>query len=133
MACRYVRFFLFGMGHRSKLIYRDGRLLDVFTGKVIRQWPLKRDVIVPPDYRVWLETANGGSVSIVEDEQAVWVEEAGQRVAVEGTVSPVKLPGSLFLVSLVSDRHHPLATRRATHAARGGSVPAFTGTGRTQP
>ena len=87
-----VRFFLFGMGQRAKFIYRDGRLRDARSGKVVREWKLKSDVIVPPDYLVALETADGAEVTIVEDEQAVWIEVGGQRIAMEGTQSAVRLP-----------------------------------------
>lgn len=87
-----VRFFLFGMGQRTKCIYRDGKLLDVRSGKVVREWKFKSETIVPSDYCVALETADGAQVSIVEDEEAMWIEEAGRRVAVEGTRAPVKLP-----------------------------------------
>jgi len=87
-----VRFFLFGMGERAKFIYQDGHLLDARSGKVVREWKLKSDIMVPPDYCVFVETASGDRVSIAEDEQAVWIEESGQRSAVEGTPSSVKLP-----------------------------------------
>ncbi len=87
-----VRFFLFGMGPRAKFLYRDGRLLDARSGNVVRQWTIARDVIVPPDYRVAMEIAGGTRVTIVEDEDAVWIEEAGRRVAIVGTQAPVKLP-----------------------------------------
>ncbi len=87
-----VRFFLFGMGQRAKFIYRDGRLLDARTGKVVKEWRIKSDIIVPPDYRVMFETADGGRISIAEDEEAVWIEEGNRRVAVEGTRAAVKLP-----------------------------------------
>ena len=87
-----VRFFLFGMGQRAKFIYRDGRLLDARIGKVVKEWRIKSDIIVPPDYRVILETADGGRVSIAEDEEAVWIEDGNRRVAVEGTRAAVKLP-----------------------------------------
>jgi len=79
------RFFLFGMGQRTKFIYRNGRLLDAHSGAVIRQWNIKRDTIIPPDYCVVLETDDGERVAIVEDENAVWIEESGRRVAMEGT------------------------------------------------
>jgi hypothetical protein len=87
-----VRFYLFGMGQRAKLIYRDGRLLDARSGQVVREWKFKRDIIIPPDYGVCVDTAAGNRISIVEDEQAVWIEESGQRTAVEGTRLAVKLP-----------------------------------------
>jgi hypothetical protein len=65
-----VRFFLFGMGLRNKMIYRDGRLVDAHTGKLIREWAVKSDLIVPPDYLVSVETIDGARVNIREDEVA---------------------------------------------------------------
>ncbi|MCU0872765.1 MAG: hypothetical protein MUE50_10515 [Pirellulaceae bacterium] len=87
-----VRFFLFGMGPRAKFIYRSGRLLDAHSGAVVRQWNIESDTIIPPDYGVVLETGDGERIAIVEDENAVWVEESGRRVAIEGTQAPLKLP-----------------------------------------
>jgi hypothetical protein len=87
-----VRFFLFGMGQRPKFIYRDGRLLDARSGAVVRQWPLGTETIVPPDYLVAVQTADGAQVRIVEDETAVWIESAGRRELLPGTRLPVKLP-----------------------------------------
>jgi len=86
-----VRFFLFGMGHRKKLIYRDGRLLDASNGSVVREWKITRDWIVPSEYAVALETG-AGAVRIFENEEAVWVEQNGERTALDATRSVVKLP-----------------------------------------
>ncbi len=87
-----VRFFLFGMGQRAKFIYRDGKLLNATTGTIMREWPLGADTIVPPDYEVALQTASGATVTIREDEEAVWIEEGGKRTALDGTRHAVKLP-----------------------------------------
>ncbi len=87
-----VRFFLFGMGQRAKFIYRGGKLLNATTGAVVRQWPLGSDTIVPSDYEVTLQTASGTTVTIREDEEAVWIEEAGELTALDGTRHAVKLP-----------------------------------------
>jgi len=87
-----VRFFLFGMGQRAKFIYRDGKLLSAATGAVVREWPLGADTIVPPDYEVALQTASGATVTIREDEEAVWIKEGGKRTALDGTRHAVKLP-----------------------------------------
>jgi hypothetical protein len=87
-----VPFFLFGMGARTKLLYRDGVLFDARTGRELRRWKVKHEIIVPPDYTVAIETEDGGLVSLREDGEAVWLEEGGQRTALEGTQSPVKLP-----------------------------------------
>ena len=85
-------FFLFGMGNRTKLLYKAGSLVSATTGKVLQQWPMQSSIIVPPAYSVTLTTASGASIRIVEDEQAVWIEENGGRRALEGTRHPVHLP-----------------------------------------
>lgn len=87
-----VRFFLFGMGQRAKFIYRDGKLLNTTTGAVVREWPITGDTIVPPDYEVALQIASGTTVTIREDEDAVWIDEGGKRTALDGTRHAVKLP-----------------------------------------
>lgn len=60
-----VRFFLFGMGQRPKFLYRDGRLREARSGKVVRAWDLGSDLIVPPEYCVLLQTAAGARVTIL--------------------------------------------------------------------
>jgi hypothetical protein len=87
-----VRFFLFGMGQRSKWIYRDGKLFNALTQKVLYEWTVGRETIVPPQYLVELDLADGKKVRLVEDEAAFWVEANGKRTTVDGTLSPVKLP-----------------------------------------
>jgi hypothetical protein len=87
-----VRFFLFGMGGRVKLLYKDGALIDATTGKAVRRWVPVAEVIDPPGYRVALSLAGGKRVTVAEDEEAVWVEEDGRRSAIDGTRSSVKLP-----------------------------------------
>jgi len=85
-------FFLFGMGKRAKLFYKDGSLVEATTGKLLQQWSVNNATILPPTYRVTITTAFGSIVRIVEDEQAVWIEENGGRRLVEGTQHPVRLP-----------------------------------------
>ena len=95
-----IRFFLFGMGQRAKLIYRDGKLLDPRDGKILHDWKQTSDLIVPSAYEVVLRTADGMKVTITEDEEAVWIMQDGRRTAIEGTRSPVKLPS-------FSDKKYP--------------------------
>ena len=87
-----MKFFLFGMGARTKLLYRDGILFDARSGRELQRWNVRKEIIVPPDYLVSLETEDDGAVALREDSEAVWLERGGQRTAVEGTKSPVKLP-----------------------------------------
>ena len=54
-----VRFFLFGMGDRRKLIYQNGELKDARTGQSLHRWELARDWILPHEYSVVIETREG--------------------------------------------------------------------------
>ena len=87
-----VRFFLFGMGARPKLVYKSGALLESFTGKVLRQWPMKSEIIAPSDYCVSITTTGDAQVRIVEDEKAIWIEEDGRRQPVAHSQTPICLP-----------------------------------------
>jgi hypothetical protein len=87
-----VSFFLFGMGARPKLVYKCGSLIDSSSGKVVRQWTVKSETIIPPDYRVALTTTDNASVNIIEDEQGIWIEEKGRRQRWEHSETPVRLP-----------------------------------------
>lgn len=78
-------FFLFGMGERPKLIYQDGTLVDCFTGKVLYQWAIQSELIIPPSYMVLLVTQKGLPVAIYEDEQAIWVFENHQRSPIQAS------------------------------------------------
>jgi len=70
-------FFLFGMGNRRKLLYRDAALLDAPSGETVRQWDVARADIRPAEYVALIETARGGRVRIYEDEEGLWLDEGG--------------------------------------------------------
>ncbi len=76
------RFFLFGMGPRRKLLYLSGKLRDALSGESLYTWPVIEEAIFPPGYAVYLRLEGGGQVEIVEDEEAVWLVEDGQRRAI---------------------------------------------------
>lgn len=93
-----LKFFLFGMGNRMKLIYRNGRLINARTGNIEWQWDVEHEIIVPSEYSVHLNLhAEPGtpprSVQIREDETGVWILQAGKRPhLIHGTRSPLSLP-----------------------------------------
>lgn len=69
-------FFLFGMGHREKYIYSDGKLYrypdtdPVWTAQVLSE------EILPAEYRVELVTADG-KISLYEDEEGFYLQREG--------------------------------------------------------
>ena len=88
-----LKFFLFGMGDRLKLIYRNGRLLNALTGNIEEQWAVEREVIVPSEYLVHLVLTDGQTIQIREDETGVWLLQTSKRPKlIPGTRSRLTLP-----------------------------------------
>lgn len=87
-----VPFFLFGMGQRPKYLYRGGKLVDLRNGLVVQQWNVKSEAILPPEYRVVITKEDGSKLQIIEDEIAVWITDATNRVTIGKTDVSVKLP-----------------------------------------
>ena len=88
-----VRFFLFGMGDRTKLLYKEGKLVEALTGTTIGAWEVEKELIVPSEYRVVLQTVDGKTVVIQEDTKSVWISEEPQaKKILAGTESPLILP-----------------------------------------
>ncbi len=87
-----IEFFLFGMGNRTKLLYKDGVLKNALSGEIIRQWPVKQVLIIPNEYRVEIETLTDVFVTIYEDENGVFIKEGNKNKRVDGTNSSIKLP-----------------------------------------
>lgn len=88
-----LKFFMFGMGDRLKLIYRNGRLLNAMTGNIEEQWSVKQEVIVPSEYLVHLTLTDGQTIQIREDELGVWLLQTAKRPKlIPGTRSKLHLP-----------------------------------------
>ena len=88
-----LKFFLFGMGDRLKLIYRNGRLLNALTGNIEEQWHVDQELIVPSEYLVHLLLKDGQTIQIRENETGVWLLQPGKHPKlIPGTRSRVNLP-----------------------------------------
>ncbi len=86
-------FYYFGMGNRRKIIYENGVLKDAFSGKVIKSWKVKYDLIVPNEYQVIIKTEDGEYVRILENKKGVWFEENGKKQLISGTDIELELYG----------------------------------------
>jgi hypothetical protein len=76
-----LHFFLFGMGDRLKMIYENGKIKDALTGDVLKRWKVKKEIIVPSKYLVYLETEDGRKVRIIENESGVYVYDGSKITA----------------------------------------------------
>jgi len=87
---RRVPAYLFGMGHRRKLVYQAGAVLDAGTGEQLAACAADSEAYDLTQYRVQLEAREGGPIAISEDEEGVWIEQGGARRCL--TAAPVRLP-----------------------------------------
>ncbi len=85
-------FFLFGMGNRTKIIYKNGTLINALTGEIINQWQVNNETIIPNEYMVEIETSKD-VVIICENETGVFIKESGKSHLIPGTNSAIMLPG----------------------------------------
>lgn len=74
-------FHLFGMGGRRKFVYTNGVLTDALFGDVVQSWKVRSERIDRANYRIHLET-DDGAVTLLEDEEAFWIEQQGDRRAI---------------------------------------------------
>ncbi|NJK94271.1 MAG: hypothetical protein HC905_04410 [Bacteroidales bacterium] len=91
-ALPHVPFFQFGMGNRTKLLYKNGVLIDALKGDTIKKWNVKEEIIVPYNYMVHLVTTNNEKITIREDSIAVWIHSKWEKEKVSGTTSKIRLP-----------------------------------------
>ncbi len=87
-----IPFFQFGMGNRKKLIYKNGKLYDPFTGDLYQEWPVKSETIIPNDYRVNIWTSKGDQVAIFENEAGVFINAGKKNRQIENTDVSLNLP-----------------------------------------
>ncbi len=74
-----IPFYLFGMGDRTKMIYKSGNLLNAVTGDTLYQWKVKKELIVPSEYYVYILTNSGKEVYLYENEKGAFLKE-GKKV-----------------------------------------------------
>lgn len=88
------KFYLFGMGNRTKMVYRDCKLFDIDKDSVLIDFSCDflKDSIVPDKYMVCITNNNGNTTIIKEDENAVWIVNQEKKDSVSGTNSKVNLP-----------------------------------------
>ncbi len=69
------QFFLFGMGHREKTAYMDGKLTTVFGNSVLYSWDVEKEEFFFDEYRVVLTLKDGSTVEIYENCEGVYVND----------------------------------------------------------
>lgn len=87
-----IHFFQFGMGNRTKILYKNGILLNSRTGDTLEKWDVKSEVIIPYNYMVYLKTKQNDVLLIKEDSAGVWIFDKSKKRSISGTSAKVTLP-----------------------------------------
>jgi len=87
-----IHWFQFGMGNRTKFIYKHGFLINALTADTLFRWNITKDYILPADYEVVMRTSSGEWISIKEDSSSVKVFKDSGCEEIAGTKSLVSLP-----------------------------------------
>lgn len=86
------RFFLFGMGNRQKFIYKNYQLIAFDNDSVVfHAEKALNDSIMPADYSVVINTKNG-TITIIEDEEGIWISNNNQKQQISDKRCLLKLP-----------------------------------------
>ena len=69
-------------------------LFNALTGKIIRQWEITEEKILPYEYTVRLKTSGGKKIIIKEDEKVVRIQDGAKRLTLtEGAINLPKFEG----------------------------------------
>ncbi|MEJ7589315.1 MAG: hypothetical protein WKI04_17295 [Ferruginibacter sp.] len=103
-----IDFYLFGMGDRKKMVYKNGNLVDAVSGDTLYQWNINNEFIVPSEYYVYLKTTDGKEVHIFENEKGVYLEQG--RSLKELSESFIHLPDfkGHFFAPVLKVLHHEI-------------------------
>ena len=67
------QFFIFGMGHREKTVYKNGKLMRIADNSVLYTWDVEKEEFIFDRYTVNLTLKNGSTVKIYENAEGVYV------------------------------------------------------------
>ena len=87
-----VKFFLFGMGNRIKMIYQKGQLYNAIDSAIVMKWDVAKELIIPNEYSVQMQLKNGDFVEIQEDERGVFIKQDRKADLIAGTGTAIHLP-----------------------------------------
>lgn len=75
------QFYIFGMGHRKKHLYKDGKLTEIESGKVVLSLDVKNEKFLFDRYMVVIWTNDNKTVLIEENETGLYVSNitTGER------------------------------------------------------
>ncbi|MBO5212450.1 MAG: hypothetical protein J6B60_02815 [Clostridia bacterium] len=77
------QFYIFGMGHREKYIYKNSALIEFKTNNTVYYWDVEKEEFIYDKYTVILGLKNGETVIITENTQGVFIKREKNAVLKE--------------------------------------------------
>ncbi|MBQ7760852.1 MAG: hypothetical protein IJ400_02240 [Clostridia bacterium] len=68
-------FYLFGMGHREKYLYKCGSLIRIADNSVIHKWAVMKESFIYDEYTIILTLTNGQIVKLYENEIGFYIND----------------------------------------------------------
>ena len=87
-----IGIFYFGMADRNKILYKDGKLIDIKTNEVIREFDYSEELIVPNEYTVILKDKENNVYRIQENEEGVYLYTNEEKELVTSGIKAINLP-----------------------------------------
>ena len=84
------KFYLFGMGNREKLFYKNGLLYNALTNKLLYKWDVEEEIIAPNIYTVAIKTKDNKYIFLVENATGFNITQKNNIKYLSKT--PVSLP-----------------------------------------
>lgn len=69
------QFYIFGMGHRAKYLYKDGTLTDIQANKIAYKWDVEKEKLLYDRYMVVLWTKDRRKILLEENENGFYVSD----------------------------------------------------------
>jgi hypothetical protein len=76
-------FFIFGQGHRRKLLYQHGTLVDLNAGTILLETEPAEEVISDSDYTVSVRSKKGESIIICENQSGIQLDYNEQHTILD--------------------------------------------------
>lgn len=87
-----IDIFYFGMADRQKILYKDGKLIDIKTKEIIKEVDYKEELIVPNEYSVLLKDKDDNVYLIEENEDGIFFSKNNEKEQLVESGKEIHLP-----------------------------------------
>ena len=87
-----IGIFYFGMGDRKKIVYKDGKLIDLKTKEIIKEVDYSDELIVPNEYSVLLKDKKDNVYLIEENEDGIFFSKNNDKEKIVESGKEIHLP-----------------------------------------